>query len=80
MINLAFGIGSVCFSLALLPAVMRRQPPPVFTCALTALWLWVFTGCYVALGYAFSCVAGGITAALWTVLAVQAIMQSMDRV
>lgn len=78
MINLAFGIGSVCFSLALLPAVLRRQPPPFFTCALTAFWLWIFTVCYISLGYVFSFIAGGVTAALWTVLAAQAIVLAKE--
>lgn len=68
MIDALFGIGSVCFALALVPAVIRRQPPPTLTCALTAFWLWVFVGCYQGLGYTFSVISGSVTAALWTVL------------
>lgn len=71
MINLAFGMGSVCFALALLPAVARRESPPLSTCLLTAFWLWVFAACYWSLGYTFSLVADGATALLWTVLALQ---------
>jgi hypothetical protein len=71
MVNIIFGIGSICFSLALLPAILKRQPPPSFTCALTAFWLWAFVICYIDLHYTFSTIAGAVTAALWTVLLIQ---------
>jgi MFS family permease len=70
--NLAFGIGSICFTLALVPAVLKRQPPPLFSCALTGFWLWVFCACYVGLGFAFSAITGACTAVMWTILGFQA--------
>lgn len=75
MIDVLFGLGSICFSIALIPAVLRHQPPPFLTCLLTWLWLAVFAGCYLKLGYGFSFVAGSCTAGLWLILMLQAIRQ-----
>lgn len=66
--NIIFGIGSVCFGIALLPAVVHRRVPPVSSCVLTAFWLWTFLACYVGLGWLFSAGSDAVDAAMWTVM------------
>jgi hypothetical protein len=70
--DVVIGIGSVSFSLALLPAIWRRQPPPVITCALTTFWLWVYAVVFITLSLWFSAITGSVTALCWTILLYQA--------
>jgi hypothetical protein len=66
---------SVSFSVALLPMVWRRQPPPLSSCLITALGLTAIVACYATLGSLdFATASTATTAALWWILAAMAFL------
>jgi hypothetical protein len=73
--DVIFGVGSVCFSIALLPMLIGPEKPPVQTAALTAVWLWVFAIAYMSMGFAFSAETSAVSAWLWTHLGFQSYYQ-----
>lgn len=66
--DVIFAVGSVLFSIALLPAVFSSEKPPRSSCALTGSILWVFVATYASLDLWFSVFAGAGTALIWTIL------------
>ena len=70
--DLIFTIGSICFSLGLIPMHLGTSKPPLPSSLLIAAWLWTFTAAYLTLGLAASTASTALTAALWSALAVQA--------
>jgi hypothetical protein len=65
------GVG-VVFIIALLPAVLKRQPPPVSTGLITGSGLATLAFVFATLSLWFSVVVQGLTAALWYLLAFMA--------
>jgi hypothetical protein len=69
--DVVFGVGSILFILALLPALIKREGPPLSTCLLTGSVLLVFSLKYLSLDLRFAAVTAFLSAALWLGLAVQ---------
>lgn len=69
--DLIFAIGSISFSIALIPAVRAFEKPPVKTSAVTGFWLTVFGITYIAMAFYFAAVTTLISAGLWWTLAIQ---------
>jgi hypothetical protein len=67
-----FTVGSVIFSVALLPMVFGRTKPARSSALSTAAILWAFSLTYLTLALVFAAVSSAVTASLWTVLTVQA--------
>lgn len=70
-----FTLGSVLFTLALIPSVRSADKPAVKTSLLTASVLYVFAVVYVTLGLYFTAFTTAATATLWAVLLVQKVRQ-----
>lgn len=69
--DLLIAVGSVCFSIALLPMLRAgADRPPVFSAALTSFWLFSFVVAYVSLGLWYSAVTGAINATLWATIGI----------
>lgn len=64
-------IGSVVFSVALVPAVMAKEKPPLSTSVPTFFFLYLFSFVYTTLSLWLSAMTAGITATLWLILAIQ---------
>lgn len=64
-------IGSVVFSVALVPAVLAREKPPLSTSAPTFFFLYLFSFVYATLTLWMSALTAFITATLWLILAIQ---------
>lgn len=65
-----FTLGGFLLAASLLPAVWRRQPPPLATSLLTGIILTAYVPAFVTLGLMPSAVSVGTAAALWGTLAV----------
>lgn len=69
--DIVIAVGSVCFSIALLPMLRQvADRPPVFTAALTAFWLYVYVLAFGTLGLWYSAITGGVNAVLWTTIGI----------
>lgn len=66
-------LGSFALALSLLPAIVKRQPPPALTCGLTGGILAAYVPTFLTLGLAVSAVAVGASALAWGVLLYQAL-------
>lgn len=61
---------SITFTIALVPALYKREPPPLFSCVLTALGLTGIVICYATLGsLGWSAICTASTALCWWALA-----------
>lgn len=63
--------GSFGLTVALVPAVLRRQPPPMSTCLVFGGILCVFAVCFATLGLRLSFIAHIVGCSFWFVLAHQ---------
>jgi hypothetical protein len=69
--DLLISIGSICFSIALLPMLKRgADRPPVFTAGLTAFWLYAYFAAFSTLGLWYAAITGAINAVLWTAIGI----------
>ncbi|KKN86911.1 hypothetical protein LCGC14_0264740 [marine sediment metagenome] len=66
--DLVFMIGSFSLGAAMIPAIWKRQPPPLITCVMTAFWLVMFAGAFASLNLWLSTLGVGITAVMWIIL------------
>jgi hypothetical protein len=64
-------IGSLVFSIALVPAVMAKEKPPLSTSVPTFFFLYLFSFIYSTLFLWLSAVTSALTATLWLILAIQ---------
>lgn len=69
--DIVLAIGSLVFALALLPSVLGKDKPALWTSALTCLVLAVFTATYASLSLWYATFTVVLTAILWGILAVQ---------
>lgn len=69
-------IGSIVFSVALVPAVLAREKPPLSTSVPTFFFLYLFSFVYTTLNLWLSALTAGITATLWLILAIQRYRQT----
>ena len=64
-------IGSLVCSIALVPAVMAKEKPPLSTSVPTFFFLYLFSFIYSTLFLWLSAVTSALTATLWLILAIQ---------
>lgn len=69
--DLILTIGSIIFTLALIPSVMSKDKPALSSSLLTGAVLLVFAGVYASLALWFSMVTTVITGLVWLLLAYQ---------
>jgi len=63
---------SIVFAVALVPAVAKKQGPPLISCIMTGLGMTAIIICYITLGgLGFAGASTSVTAALWWILAWQ---------
>lgn len=69
--DLVFTIGSICFSVALIPMLRRdADRPPVFSSAMTGFWLYAYGGVFLTLSLTFSAVTSIINATIWSAIGI----------
>ena len=66
-----FGIGTIVFSLALIPAILGKEKPPLSTSLSTGSILFVFAVTQASLSLWFACVMSVVAGCLWITLTVQ---------
>ncbi len=66
-----FTIGSIILGIALLPSMLGPNKPELATSVMTSCVLYFFAFTYSSLGLVFSTIAVGLTAIMWTILAIQ---------
>jgi type VI protein secretion system component VasF len=64
-------IGSLVFSIALVPAIIAREKPPLSTSVPTFFFLYLFCFIYATLHLWMSSFTSALTATLWLILAIQ---------
>ncbi len=69
--DMLIAIGSVGFSLALIPAARSSSKPPRSSCLLTGGILWSYVLAFGTLGLWYSAATTVITACMWTLLFLQ---------
>jgi len=70
--NFVLGAVSIVFSIALIPAVIKRQGPPLISCVMTAVGTTTVIICYITLGGLwFASASTAVIAILWWILAWQ---------
>ncbi len=69
-----FGVGGILLGISLIPAVLASNPPPLVTCAMTGAILWTYCVAFGSLKLRLSTAGTLLSAAIWTILAVQAIL------
>lgn len=73
--DVIFTLGSIGFSVALLPSVLGAEKPDVRTSAMTGSILAAFVVPYVSLSLWFSAASTAVLASLWMLLVAQRIKQ-----
>jgi len=71
--DLVFSIGSIVFTIALIPAIIEKRYPPTSTCVTTSMMLLVYATTDATLGLWFSTIASIISAGIWMMMAVKQI-------
>lgn len=64
-------IGQALFIVALVPAVLAKEKPPLLTSLLSAAVLFVFGIVYITLSFWFAALSTTGTGVLWAILAFQ---------
>jgi ABC-type cobalamin transport system permease subunit len=63
--DIIFSIGSIIFTIALIPAILERKYPPISTCILTGVMIGVYAATDLTLELWFSAITSAISALLW---------------
>ena len=69
--DIVITVASISFSVGLIPAVLKRDKPPVVTSLITFLGMLGITICYISFNLVLSTITGSITTILWLVLFIQ---------
>lgn len=69
--DVVFAVGSIIFSLALIPSIKSRDKPALKTSVTTGVVLTIFGVTYITLGLAFAAATTFVSSGLWLTLAVQ---------
>jgi hypothetical protein len=64
-------IGSIVFAVALIPAIVAKEKPPLSTSVPTFFFLYLFSFVYLTLHLWLSTVTTLITGSMWLILAIQ---------
>jgi uncharacterized membrane protein YjdF len=76
--DIIIAIGSLVFSIALLPSVFSKHKPALWTSVITGIVLFILALTYASLRFWYATTITALTASLWLVLAAQNIFQSKD--
>lgn len=67
--DVVIAVGSMCFSIALVPALRAgSDKPPIFTAAFTAFWLLIYVVVFASLSLWFAAITAGVNGILWTAI------------
>ena len=73
-------IGTICFIVALMPSLLTKNKPSIWTSSFTGASLYVLSWTYFSLDLVFSAVVALVLAAEWTILAAQVVrLRQKDR-
>jgi hypothetical protein len=73
--DITLALGSLILSLALVPSIMSKNKPALWTAILTCLTLAVFTVTYASLSLWYATVTTALASSFWGVLAAQKLAQ-----
>lgn len=76
--DLVIALGSICFSLALLPLIRQNSKPPLSTASLTTFWLFAYVIVFATLGLWFSAITAFVNGSLWAIIGWSARGQSVS--
>jgi hypothetical protein len=68
--DLVFGVGSLVFIVALIPALFSEEKPPLSTSIPTSLVLISFSLTYATLDLPFAAITGAISGCMWGAIAI----------
>ena len=74
--DITLAVGSLIFAIALVPSIMSKDKPALWTSTVTGGVLIVFTGTYASLSLWYATFTTALAAILWIVLALQKILQN----
>ena len=63
--DIVFSIGSIVFTIALIPAILEKRYPPISTCILTGFMIGIYAATDLTLQLWFSATTSGVSAVLW---------------
>lgn len=69
--ELVLAVGSLFFTIALVPSIISKDKPALASSTITAMVLFSFAVVYLTLGLWFAAFSVTTTAIAWTILAVQ---------
>jgi len=76
--DLVFSLGSIVFTIALIPAIIEKRYPPMSTCITTAIMLVVYAITDATLNLWLSTIAAIMSAAIWAMMGVKQIEQHTE--
>ena len=74
--ELVLTFGEIFFSLALIPTLLSKDKPQIWTSILTAFLAFSFSLTYLSLSLPIAAIAAIINALAWSILAIQRYRQS----
>jgi len=76
--DIILAIGSLIFAFALLPSVLGKDKPALWTSVVTGTVLVIFAITYATLSLWYATITTALAAFLWIVLAIQKLSQTKD--
>ena len=76
--DIVIAIGSLIFAAALVPSVLSKDKPALWTSITTGFVLAVFTATYASLSLWYATFTTSLAALLWIVLAIQQLTRPKD--
>ena len=71
--DIVFSLGSIVFGIALIPAIVEKQYPPISTCIMTSIMIIMYSLADITLDLWFSAIAGIISATIWIMMGIKQI-------
>jgi hypothetical protein len=69
--DIVFTVGSIMFTIALIPAILEKKYPPRSTCFITGVMLVLYSITDLTLGLWFSTISGIVSAIIWTMMGIK---------
>ena len=76
--DIVIAVGSLIFAIALLPSVLSKHKPALWTSAMTGTVLVVFTITYATLSLLYATITTSFAALLWIILAIQKMLEPKE--
>lgn len=71
--DIVFAAGSIVFTIALIPAIVKKQYPPISTCLLTGVMIGIYAITDLTLALWFSAITSAVSALIWIMMGVKQI-------